>query len=226
MKKDQRIKWQCGLDVYNMEQAHAMLDAVGDMPDIIEIGTPLILCEGTKAIKEVRERLPEVEILVDCKLIDATTFITPPFFEAGADIATVDGGSHDYVISEMVRYSHELGKPCEIDLMNVKDLEGRAQELLDMGVDIIGMHAPSQALRPNEIHHHDIRRILSVVPAEKVCIAHSITLDTLDTFLEYKPGIAVVQLPIMIPVFEGNKQLARENALKVNEIFEKHRAML
>ncbi|MCI8645801.1 MAG: hypothetical protein HFE76_03155 [Firmicutes bacterium] len=118
-------------------------------------------------------------------------------YEAGADIITVDGGAHDYVVSEAVRMTYKLGKESEVDLMNVKELEKRATELLDMGVDVIGMHAPSQALRPNEIHHHDIKRILSVVPAEKLCIAHSVTLETLDTFLAYKPAITVVQLPIM-----------------------------
>lgn len=222
-----RLKWQCGLDVYTMEDAHKMLDAVGDMPEIIEIGTPLIQCEGLRAIKEVRERCPNQEILVDSKIIDATTYISKPMYEAGADIITVDGGAHDYVISEGVRMAHELGKPSEVDLMNVKDLEGRAQQLLDMGVDIIGSHAPSQALRPNEIKHHNIRRILSVVPAEKLCIAHSITMETLPTFLEYKPAITVVQLPIMFSIFSGDDPAkTKEIALQINEIFNKYNAML
>ncbi len=221
-----KLKWQCGLDVYTMEHAHMMLDAVGDMPEIIEIGTPLILCEGLKAIKEVRERCPNQEILVDSKIIDATTYISKPMYDAGADIITVDGGAHDYVISEAARMAHELGKPCEVDLMNVEDLEGRAAELLDLGVDIIGSHAPSQALRPNEIKHHNIRRILSVVPSEKLCIAHSITLETLPVFLEYKPAISVVQLPIMYSLADGDPAKTKEIALQINEIFDKYNAML
>ena len=223
---EQRLKWQFGLDVFTLEQANMMLDAVGDMPDIIEVGTPLIFCEGLPAIRLVRKRLPEVEILVDCKMIDAASQMSPPMYEAGADIITVEGGSHDYVISEHARYAHELGKPCEADLMNVKDLETRAVELMDLGVDIIGMHATSQALRPNEIHHNDIRRILTVVPPEKLCIAHSVNLDTLELFLEYKPAITVVQLPVMQGFFQGDSKLMRENALRINEIFEKHRKML
>lgn len=221
-----KLKWQCGLDVYTMEHAHMMLDAVGDMPEIIEIGTPLILCEGLKAIKEVRERCPNQEILVDSKIIDATTYISKPMYDVGADIITVDGGAHDYVISEAVRMAHELGKQSEVDLMNVKDLEKRAEELLDMGVDIIGSHAPSQALRPNEIHHHNIKRVLSVVPPEKLCIAHSITLETLPIFLEYKPAISVVQLPIMFSLMDGDPAKTREIALQINEIFDKYNAML
>ena len=61
-----KLKWQFGLDVLNMEQAHACLDAVGDMPEIIEVGTPLIFFEGLEAIRQVRERCPNQEILVDC----------------------------------------------------------------------------------------------------------------------------------------------------------------
>lgn len=222
-----KLKWQCGLDVYTMEHAHMMLDAVGDMPEIIEIGTPLILCEGLRAIREVRERCPNQEILVDSKIIDATTYISEPMYKAGADIITVDGGAHDYVISEAIRMAHELGKSSEVDLMNVKDLETRAQQILDMNVDIIGFHAPSQALRPNEIHHHDIRRVMSVVPSEKLCIAHSVTEETLPVFLEYKPAITVVQLPIMFSIFSGEDPAeTKEKALRINEVFNKYNAML
>lgn len=219
-----RLKWQFGLDVGTMEEAHACLDAVGDMPDIIEIGTPLIFYEGVKAIKEVRERCPNQEILVDCKMIDAASLMSAGMYELGADIVTVEGGSHDYVISEQARVAHEYGKPCEADMMNVKNLEQRALELLDLGVDIVGMHATSQALRPNELHINDIRRILSVVPAEKLCIAHSITLDTLDTVLSFKPSITVCQIPVINQATTPEER--REAALKVNKIFNKHEAML
>ncbi|HIU25765.1 MAG TPA: orotidine 5'-phosphate decarboxylase [Candidatus Copromorpha excrementigallinarum] len=219
-----RLKWQFGLDVLNMEQAHACLDAVGEMPEIIEIGTPLIFFEGLRAIREVRERCPNQEILVDCKMIDAASLMSVPMYEAGADIVTVEGGSHDYVISEQARVAHEYGKPCEADLMNVKNLEQRAEELMDLGVDIIGMHAASQALRPNELHVNDIKRILSVVPAEKLCIAHSITLDTLDTILDFKPAITVCQIPVINQTVTQEERI--EVALKINEIFNKHEAML
>lgn len=221
---NRKLKWQFGLDVRDMEQAHACLDAVGDMPEIIEIGTPLIFFEGLRAIREVRERCPNQEILVDCKMIDAASIMSGPMYEAGADIVTVEGGSHDYVISEQARVAHELGKPCEADLMNVKELEKRALELMDLGVDIIGMHATSQALRPNELHINDIKRILSVVPPEKLCIAHSITLDTLDTILDFKPSITVVQIPVINQATTPEER--REAALKINEIFDKHEAML
>lgn len=218
-----KLKWQFGLDVLNMEQAHACLDAVGDMPEIIEVGTPLIFFEGLEAIRQVRERCPNQEILVDCKMIDAASLMSIPMYEAGADIVTVEGGSHDYVISEQARVAHEYSKPCEADLMNVRELEKRAQELMDLGVDIIGMHATSQALRPNEIHINDIKRILSVVPPEKLCIAHSITLDTLGTFLEFKPSITVCQIPIINAKTDEERRRA---ALKVNEIFDKYNKAL
>ena len=214
-----RFKWQFGLDVYSMEEAHKNLDAVGDMPDIIEIGTPLVYIEGLNAIKEVRNRYPQKEILVDCKIIDAASVMSVPMYEAGADIVTVEGGSHDYVISEQARVAHEYGKPAEADLMNVTELECRAEELMDLGIDIIGMHATSQALRPHEIHINDIKRILSVVPAEKLCIAHSITLDTLNTILSFKPAITVCQIPILVA--EG-VEAKKEAAQAINDMLDKY----
>ena len=148
--------------------------------------------------------------------MDGANFIGAMAYDAGADIVTVVAAAHDYTIMEHVRTAHERGKLAEVDMMNIVDIEGRAQELLDMGVDIICMHASAEALRPNEVHINRIKRMLSVVPCEKASVANSLNFDTLDRVLVYKPEIVVVSVPILSAT---DKKSA---AKRVREIFDSY----
>lgn len=211
------MKIQLAMDVTTTKEAIDLLEEVGDYIDIAEIGSPLVLCEGLHAVKEIRKRFPDKTLLVDSKIADAAYWMAGLAYDAGADIVTVMGAANDYTIMEFVRVAHEHGKLAEVDMMGVENVEKRAQELLDMNVDIIGMHASAEALRPHEVHINKIRRMMSVVPKEKACVANSLTFETMERVLPYQPGIVVISSPIL------SADDKRAAAAKVKEIFDKYR---
>ena len=210
------MKIQLAVDLTTTKEAVELLEEVAEYVDIIEVGSPLVVSEGLHAVREIRKRYPDKTILADCKIMDGANFIGAMAYDAGADIVTVVAAAHDYTIMEHVRTAHERGKLAEVDMMNIVDIEKRAQELMDMGVDIVCMHASAEALRPNEVFINRIKRMLSVVPCEKASVANSLNFNTLDRVLVYKPEIVVVSVPILSAT---DKKSA---AKKVREIFDSY----
>lgn len=211
------MKIQLAVDVSTIDEALALVDETQEFVDLIEVGSPLVLSEGLHAVRAMKERFPKKTILADCKISDGAYWLGGMAYDAGADIVTVMATASDYSIIEHARAAHERGKLAEVDMMGIENIEQRAQELLDMDIDIIGMHASAEALRPGEVHINRIRRMLSVVPCEKACVANSLTFDTLERVLSFHPEIIVISTPILTA---DNK---REAARQVREIFDRYR---
>ena len=216
------MKFQLALDVRTIAEAHLMMDAAGDLADLIEVGSPLVMNEGMQAVREVRRRFPDKPLLADCKIMDAVAWMAPKAYEAGADIVTVIEAAHDFTLQEHARVAHEYGKKAAVDLIScpTRDLAWRTKELADYGLDYFYMHAPSEALRPTfQIQHTRIKEMLKSIPHEKLCIAHSLDYPRLEEVLQYQPEFTVVSLPIMLNLEDPAK--AREAALTVREIFDR-----
>ena len=65
------MKLQIALDFLELEDALRIAREVIDYIDIVEIGTPLILREGLKAVREAKKNFPQKIILADLKIADA-----------------------------------------------------------------------------------------------------------------------------------------------------------
>jgi 3-hexulose-6-phosphate synthase/6-phospho-3-hexuloisomerase len=62
---------QISLDVTDLEEAISTAEmALRAGVDWLEAGTPLILAEGLRAVRELRARFPEVPIVADLKTMD------------------------------------------------------------------------------------------------------------------------------------------------------------
>lgn len=224
------MKFQLALDVRTMEEAKEMLDAAGDYADLIEVGSPLVMAEGMAAVRYVRKRYPKKPILADCKIMDASAYMVPKAAEAGANIVTVLAVAHDFTLQEHVRVCHELGLKAAVDFIQIptEKLEARTEELADFGFDYFFMHAPSEALRPTEpLQITRIRKMLKVIPHQKLCIAHSLDYSKLEQVLAFKPEYTVVSLPIMqgLTAYGGNQKMREEAASEIRRIFDKCNAL-
>ncbi|WP_186819952.1 orotidine 5'-phosphate decarboxylase / HUMPS family protein, partial [Bacillus tropicus] len=60
--------------------------------------------------------------------------------EAGADIITVLGATDDSTIKGAVAEARKQQKKILVDMINVKNLETRAKEIDQLGVDYICVH--------------------------------------------------------------------------------------
>ena len=56
---------QVALDLFSTEEALKVLDQVGQYVDIIELGTPLMIAEGARVVKTVKEKYPDKIVFAD-----------------------------------------------------------------------------------------------------------------------------------------------------------------
>ena len=83
------MKLQIALDDLTMEEALVLMDTVQNYVDIIEIGTPFIYEYGMEAVRTMKKRYPDKEILADMKIMDAGYYEAEEALKAGADYVTV-----------------------------------------------------------------------------------------------------------------------------------------
>ena len=79
---------QVALDNNTLDSAISDAKAVGDIVDIIEAGTILILQVGVQAVKTLRSLYPNKTIIADTKCADAGSTVAKNMADAGADWMT------------------------------------------------------------------------------------------------------------------------------------------
>lgn len=84
-----RPNLQIALDHNDLETAIGDVVRVGEIVDILEVGTILCLQEGNKAIKCIRSIFPDKIIVADTKCADAGGTVAKNVSTAGADWMTV-----------------------------------------------------------------------------------------------------------------------------------------
>ena len=89
------MKLQLALDTLTLEECMTLLQETRGSVDIAEVGTPFIIEEGMRPVREFKQHFPEIEILADAKIMDAGELEAETAFKAGADIVTVLGASND-----------------------------------------------------------------------------------------------------------------------------------
>jgi len=76
---------QISLDLTSLDEALEVAEvAVGAGVDWLEAGTPLLLAEGMRAVRALRERFPDHPIVADLKIMDGGGLETELAAEAGA----------------------------------------------------------------------------------------------------------------------------------------------
>jgi len=85
------MKLQVAFDIQNSDEVHKLVEINGDLIDIVEIGTPLIMKEGLKSVQKIKKEYPNQTVLADLKIMDAGLLEAQIGFDAGADIVTVLG---------------------------------------------------------------------------------------------------------------------------------------
>lgn len=84
-----RPNLQIALDHNRLEDALGDVVKVGEIVDILEVGTILCLQEGDKAIKCIRSMFPNKKIVADTKCADAGATVARNVATAGADWMTI-----------------------------------------------------------------------------------------------------------------------------------------
>ncbi|NOU89126.1 3-hexulose-6-phosphate synthase [Paenibacillus sp. LMG 31460] len=186
------MELQLALDLVDIPQAKKLVKEVEAYIDIVEIGTPVVINEGLRAVKEIKEAFPNLRVLADLKIMDAAGYEVMKASEAGADIVTVLGASEDMTIKGAVEEARKQGKQILVDMISVKNLEQRAQEIDALGVDYICVHTGYDLQAVGKNSFEDLLTIKRVVKQAKTAIAGGIKLSTLPEVIKAKPDLVIV----------------------------------
>ncbi len=186
------MELQLALDLVNIPEAKELVKEVEEYIDIVEIGTPVVINEGLRAVKEIKEAFPHLKVLADLKIMDAAGYEVMKASEAGADIITILGAAEDMSIKGAVEEAKKQGKKILVDMIAVKDLEARAKEVDEFGVDYICVHTGYDLQAVGKNSFEDLQTIKRVVKNAKTAIAGGIKLETLPEVIKAQPDLVIV----------------------------------
>lgn len=186
------MQLQLALDLVDIPEAKKVVKEVEAYIDIVEIGTPVVINEGLRAVKEIKETFPDLKVLADLKIMDAGGYEVMKASEAGADIITVLAVSDDSTISGAVQEARKQNKKIMVDMINVKNIEERAQEIDALGVDYICVHSGYDHQAAGKNSFEELNAIKRVVKNAKTAIAGGIKLDTLPEVIKANPDLVIV----------------------------------
>nr|WP_276561651.1 3-hexulose-6-phosphate synthase [Bacillus sonorensis] len=187
-----QVELQLALDLVNIPEAIEVVKEVEEYIDIVEIGTPVVINEGLRAVKEVKAAFPNLKVLADLKIMDAAGYEVMKASEAGADIITILGAAEDMSIKGAVEEAKAQGNKILVDMIGIKDIKSRAKELDELGVDYICVHTGYDLQAIGQNSFEDLMTIKNVVKNAKTAIAGGIKLDTLPEVVKLKPDLIIV----------------------------------
>ena len=185
------MKLQAVLDTLTIEQCNELLSKTEGIVDIAEVGTPFVIEQGMVPVKVFKEKFSGIEVLADAKIMDAGEFEADKCFEAGADIVTVLGVSNNATIEGVVRSAKRYGRKVMVDMIEVKDLATRTQEVDQLGVDYICVHTAFDVQATGKDPLDELKVVNKVIKNAKSAVAGGVKLTTIDAIVEEGAEIIV-----------------------------------
>jgi len=132
---------QISLDLTDLDEAmDTAALAIRAGVDWLEVGTPLVIAEGMRAVRELRARFPQTPIVADLKITDGGWLEAEMAIKAGANMVVVMGQAHDETIELVAKAGRDLGAKTMGDNMNMPDPVTGAQKLEALGCDYVIHH--------------------------------------------------------------------------------------
>lgn len=186
------MKLQLALDTLTLEECIDLLEETKGSVDIAEVGTPFVIEEGMRPVRELKKRFPDIEILADTKIMDAGEYEADKAFAAGADIITVLGASYDETIKGCVASARKHQGKVMVDMIAVKNLEERTKEIDAMGVDYICVHTAFDIQSSGKNPLDELMIVNKAIQNAKSAVAGGVKLATVDAIVEEGAEIIVV----------------------------------
>jgi len=108
--------------------------------DWLEAGTPLIIAEGMRGVRELRAAFPVTPIVADLKTMDGGWLEAELMAKAGASMVVVMGQAHRETVELVVRAGRDLGVKVMGDNLGMPDPVAGARVLEDAGCDYVIHH--------------------------------------------------------------------------------------
>ncbi|MDO4169470.1 MAG: 3-hexulose-6-phosphate synthase [Lachnospiraceae bacterium] len=186
------MKLQLALDEMNLVDALRFTDKVAEYIDIIEIGTPFVMDEGMRGVREFKRFFPDKEVLADLKIMDGGYLEASYAFEAGASYATVCGAADTLTIQGAVKAANDYGKKAVVDMITITDLPKRVAEMEAIGAHILAVHTGADAQQVGREPIEDLRVMKGCAKTAQIAVAGGISSQSIDKYVALKPEIVIV----------------------------------
>jgi 3-hexulose-6-phosphate synthase/6-phospho-3-hexuloisomerase len=196
---------QLSLDLIDLTEAIRSADmAIRAGVDWLEVGTPLIIAEGMRGVRELRARYPQVPIVADLKTMDGGWLEAEVMAKAGASMVVVMGQAHEETIELVVKAGRDFGAKVMGDNMAMPDPIAGAKQLEDLGCDYVIHHIgfDMRTVRRSRGQHAPtpLDRLAEVVAAVSVPVqaVGGLTLEQATDTPRYGAPLVVVGAPLAI----------------------------
>ena len=215
MTNKQRPLVQLAVDATDVQTAWNLVEAVYPHYDIAEIGTPLIVEEGLRALQVLKSKWPDKQYLADVKIMDAGRLEADSAFRRGADMVTVLALADDKTIQGALEAAEEYGGLIMADLINTPDPSGRVRALQTLGVQIVCVHT---AYDVQGSHIDPMAQLQSVRRAStcRVAVAGGLKLENVDQAIACGADILVFGSSIATHSAPG--RIAEEIMTRIEEV--------
>ena len=199
---------QLSLDLIDLDEALKTAEVAVDAGvDWLEAGTPLILAEGTRGVRELRKHYSNVPIVADLKIMDGGGLEAELMFKAGANMVVVMGQAHEETVESVVKAARNFGGKVMGDNMAMPDPVVGAKKLEDLGCDYVihhigydmrtlrrarGIHAPTPLDR--------LREVVNAVSVPVQAVG-GLTLEQATDAPKFGAPLVVIGAPLTIDAY-------------------------
>ena len=186
------MKLQVAFDLQSSDEVLKFLEKNGDLIDIVEIGTPLIMKEGVKSIQKIKKNYPKQTVLADLKIMDAGLLEAQIGFDAGADIITVLGLASKKTLSGVKQTAVKNSKEVMVDMINQPFPEKKWNELMNMEMGLCCLHTANDDTKDGETPLNDLERFYNLHGGENIAVAGGINPDLIRKINIFHPEVVIV----------------------------------
>ncbi len=186
------MKLQVAFDLQSSDEILNFLEKNGDLIDIIEIGTPLIIKEGLKSVLKIKKKFPKQTVLADLKIMDAGLLEAQIGFDAGADIVTVLGLASTKTLNGVKQAAVKNEKEVMVDMINHPCPENKWSELKNMEMGFCCLHTANDDTKDGETPLNDLERFYNLHGGKNIAVAGGINPDMIRKINSFHPEIVIV----------------------------------
>jgi len=200
-----KTKVQISLDLTNLDEALATAEQAMKVGiDWLEAGTPLILAEGLRAIRGLRERFPNTPIVADLKTMDGGYLEAEMMAQAGATHVVVMARAHEETIKCVVKAGRDYGIGVMGDNLGYFSMVDGAKRLEELGCGYIIHHIGYDERRgiaaagkrpPNPLD--ELRQIVDAVSVPVQAVG-GLSLEQAISTPSYGAPLVVIGAPLVI----------------------------
>ena len=173
------MKLQVAFDLQSSDEILNFMEKNGDLIDIIEIGTPLIIKEGLKSVLKIKKKFPKQTVLADLKIMDA-------------GLLEALGLASTKTLYGVKKTAVKNSKEVMVDMINHPCPENKWNELKNMEMGLCCLHTANDDSQDGETPLNDLERFYNFHGGKNIAVAGGINPDMIRKINSFHPEIVIV----------------------------------